>query len=55
MKRKGEIVGPQCYYSLLGVDLNALEKDMNTIYKQLVIRLHPDQNCHKDAAEAFHL
>jgi hypothetical protein len=53
LKRKNEIDPPQDYYSLLGVDWNATEKEISKVYKRLAIRLHPDQNPHKDAAEAF--
>jgi len=53
LKRKNEIDPPQDYYTLLGVDPNATEKEISKVYKRLAIRLHPDQNPHKDAAEAF--
>ena len=55
LKRKNEIdpEKAQDYYTLLGVDPNATEKEISKVYKRLAIRLHPDQNSHKDAAEAF--
>lgn len=55
LKRKNEIdpEKAQDYYTLLDVKPNAMEKEISKVYKRLAIRLHPDQNSHKDAAEAF--
>jgi hypothetical protein len=53
--KKGEIVQPDCYYSLLGVDVNASEHNIKNVYKRLAVRLHPDKNSHEDSPEAFRL
>ena len=41
------------YYQLLGVNKNALSKDIRKAFKQLALKLHPDKNNEKEAHAKF--
>ena len=41
------------YYQLLGVNKNAVSKDIRKAFKQLALKLHPDKNSEKEAHAKF--
>ena len=46
---------PESYYDILGTSISVSNNELKKIYKNLVLRLHPDKSYSPNAQEAFQL